>query len=160
MKTKQYFIEKLHLEEHIEGGSFTNTYQADYNIQDRNGNTRPSATSIYFLLEAGDFSAFHRLQADEIWYYHYGATFTIYAIDLEGKLHAFKLGSNLDAGEQLQVIVPRGWIFGSRVEKDFGVVGCMVTPGFDYRDFELLKQADLLRDYPQHEQIIREMTRI
>lgn len=160
MKNKDYFIKHLQLSKHIEGGAFSDSYQSGYLITDRNNNTRPSASSIYFLLEAGDFSAFHRLQADEIWYYHYGATFTIYAIDLLGQLHTFKLGSHLAEGEQLQITIPRGWIFGSLVEQDFGVCGCMVTPAFDYQDFELLKAEDLLKDYPQHTKIIKKLTRI
>lgn len=150
----------MNLEKHIEGGAFSNSYQSQYLIEDKNGNLRPSATSIYFLLSKGDFSAFHQLQADEIWYYHYGATFTIFAIDLVGNLHEFKLGSKLEEGELLQVVIPQGWIFGSRVEEGFGVVGCMVSPGFDYQDFALLPRAELLKSYPQHEKTIAEMTRI
>ena len=159
MNTKEYFIEHLGLEQHIEGGAFVNTYASDYSITDRNGNQRPSSTSIYFLIDEGDFSAFHRLQSDEIWYYHYGSSFTIAAIDLEGTLHLFKLGPNLVAGEQLQITVPRGWIFGSYVETGFGVCGCMVTPGFDFADFELFTAATLLEKYPQHHTIIKKLTR-
>ncbi len=159
MKTKQKWIEDLALISHVEGGWYSQHYTSDYTIKNKNDEDRPSATSIHFLLDDTDFSALHRLQADEIWYHQYGSAFHIIAIDLEGNLHDFLLGNNIAAGENLQVTVPKGWIFGSYVEKDYGIAGCMVTPGFSYEDFELFTAADLIAKYPQHKTMIKKMTR-
>lgn len=154
MKKMEYWIEHLEMDAHVEGGWYKQTYQSDVMVGDRT-----TASSIYFLLSEKNFSAFHRLTADEIWYYHYGHTLTIVAIDLEGRLHEWKLGSNIDKGEQLQVLVPKGWIFGSYVFHGYGLVSCMVTPGFTFDDFELFRRKELIAEYPEHEKIIREMTR-
>ena len=155
MESIDYWIDALELTPHVEGGWFRQTYASEVAIGDR-----ASATSIYFLLSADNFSAFHRLTADEMWYFHHGATITIVAIDLEGKLHNFKLGKDIAAGESLQVLIPKGWSFASYVDTAFSVVSCMVTPGFTFDDFTLLKQADLLRAYPEHASIIKQLTRI
>ncbi|MGL5041585.1 MAG: cupin domain-containing protein [Culicoidibacterales bacterium] len=156
---KQKWIEELGLTEHVEGGWYNLCYTSNKRIENGNGAQRPSATSIYFLLEAGNFSAFHRLQADEIWYYHCGSPFHIIGIDLKGKLHHYHLGKNIEVGEKLQVVIPKGWIFGSYVEKEFGIVGCMVTPGFEYADFELFTAQALLEKYPEHHEMINKLTR-
>jgi Uncharacterized conserved protein len=160
MQTKQELIELLQLEEHVEGGWYAQSYKSPYQVTDKNENIRPSSTSIYFMLDENNFSALHRLQADEIWYFHGGSTFTVYAIDLSGVAHEYRLGLNVQAGELPQVVIPNGWIFGSFVENGFGLVGCAVSPGFDYHDFELLAAEELLAVYPQHETMIKKLTRI
>jgi predicted cupin superfamily sugar epimerase len=70
-----------------------------------------------------------------------------------------KLGVNIDKGETLQYLVPKNSIFGSSVkEKDtYSLVGCMVSPGFDFQDFELFTQKELLAQYPQHSEVIRKL---
>lgn len=155
MDTKEYWIEQLQLIPHVEGGWYNQTYASSISLD-----VRASATSIYFLLSEDNFSAFHRLTADEMWYYHFGASITILAIDLEGQLHTFKLGNNLAAGETPQVLVPKGWIFGSYVDTDFSVVSCMVTPGFTFNDFTLFTRAELLAAYPMQEEAILRLTRV
>lgn len=77
----------------------------------------------------------------------------------DGTYEAKKLGLNVEAGEVPQIAVPKHAIFGSSVEESdsFSLVGCMVAPGFDFEDFELFTQEELLADYPQHEEVIRKM---
>ena len=95
-------------------------------------------TSIYFLLTSNDISHLHRIKSDELWYYHAGSPLTIHIIDENGVYKEIKLGLNLDKGEVPQALVPKNSIFGSSVmdEDTFSLVGCMVSPGFDYKDFE------------------------
>ncbi|WP_159633441.1 cupin domain-containing protein [Erysipelothrix anatis] len=154
MKQKEYFIEHLKLQKHVEGGWYAKTYASDITINDKS-----IASSIYFLLDDTNFSAYHKLTSDEIWYYHYGSSLHVSMIDLEGTLHDIKIGPNLDEGEVLQYTVPKEWIFASYVETGFSVVGCMVAPGFTYDDFKLYSYPELVDRYPQHQSMIRKLTR-
>ncbi|MFT4415554.1 cupin domain-containing protein [Fredinandcohnia humi] len=159
----KYWITKLGLEPHPEGGFYKSTYTSKQSVPvEREGNEdtiRNLYTSIYFLLRSEDISHFHRLQSDELWYYHGGSSLTIHIIDENGNYQERKLGLQIDNDEVPQVLVPRNTIFGSSVmeEDTFAIVGCMVSPGFDFEDFELFTQEELLKKYPQHEQIIRKM---
>jgi uncharacterized protein len=151
-----YYIEKLDLIPHPEGGFYKSTFQSEEMLSNKN---RSLYTSIYFLLRSGEVSHLHRLQSDELWYYHGGSSLTVHVIDTNGEYKEIKLGLNLDNGEVPQVLVPKHTIFGSSVmeEGTFSLVGCMVSPGFDFVDFELFTQEELNRDYPQHEDIIRKL---
>lgn len=160
----EYWISKLGLTAHPEGGYYKRTYQSQEQITDEelsvqfNGQ-RLLYTSIYFLLQSHDVSHFHRLKSDELWYFHAGSPLTIHVIHENGAYEEIKLGINLDNGETPQYVVPKNAIFGSSVmEKDtFSLVGCMVSPGFDFQDFELFTQDELLRQYPNHEEIIKKL---
>ena len=158
----QYYIEKLGLEEHIEGGFFREIYRSADNVNsdslsaDFDGE-RALATTIYFLLKSGQTSKFHRLKFDEIWFYHYGSPIRIHMIDSEGKYTSHVLGLDVDKNQKPQVLVPASTIFGAEVlEPDsFGLVSCMVTPGFDFRDFELLAADDLCLKFTNLTQLIQ-----
>ncbi|MUV38242.1 hypothetical protein JNUCC1_02078 [Lentibacillus sp. JNUCC-1] len=154
-----YWIEKLKLEPHPEGGYYRSTFQSDTLITTETNEKRHLYTSIYFLLREGDLSHFHRLKSDELWYYHAGSPLEIHMIHQDGSYQCVKLGVNLDNGEVPQLMVPKHTIFGSVAEENapFSLVGCMVSPGFDFKDFELFDQAELLDLYPQHEAIIRKL---
>ena len=154
----QLFIEKLGLEPHPEGGYFKSTFRAEEQLTLAHGE-RPGYTSIYFLLRSQDISHLHRLQSDELWYYHGGSALTVHMIHPDGSYEAKKLGLNIATGELPQIRVPKQTIFGSSVDdpNTFSLVGCMVAPGFDFADFELFTQGELLADYPQHEMVIRKM---
>ena len=154
----QYFIDNLNLVKHPEGGYYTSTFRAEDHLAVRDVE-RPIYTSIYFLLRSQDISHLHRLKSDELWYYHAGSSLTVHMIYPDGTYEAKKLGLNLEAGEVPQVVVPKNIIFGSSVDDadTFSLVGCMVAPGFDFADFELFTQGELLSDYPQHEAVIRKM---
>ncbi len=161
----QELVDKLGLIKHPEGGYFKEVYRHPELINSQQltagfDGQRNLATSIYFLLTSSDVSRFHRLKSEEIWYYHTGSAVTIYTIDTKGVLKEYKLGLSLEAGETPQIIVPAGSIFGAMVnEKDsFSLVGCMVSPGFDFQDFELLTRTELIRLYPQYEDLINKLT--
>lgn len=160
-----YYIEKLGLTRHVEGGSFREVYRSADLIPHTAlpkgfAAARPFGTSIYFLLEDGQFSAFHRIASDETWHFYEGDTLSVYEINAQGQLIRHQLGRNLVAGEQFQLTIPGGSWFGSRCEiKDgFSLVGCTVAPGFDFADFELANKETLQKAYPKHAGIIGEMT--
>lgn len=157
-KDANYYIQHLGLESHPEGGYYKGTYASEQSM-DAFGTTRKLYTSIYFLLGEGDVSHFHRLKSDELWYFHGGSPLLVHVIDEEGNYFEHKLGLDLENGEIPQVLVPKNSIFGSSVIENgaFSLVGCMVAPGFDFEDFELFTQKELLEKYSQHEQIIRKL---
>ncbi|MCQ9209501.1 cupin domain-containing protein [Granulicatella seriolae] len=159
LKTAKEWIQSLGLLAHAEGGYYKEVLKAQTNIINDSGDSRPLYTSIYFLLEHNNPSHFHRLQSDEVWYFHDGAPLTVHMIDAEGTYHSIHLGLDSDQGQVLQAVVPKGVIFGSSVEdKDtYSLVSCMVAPGFDYRDFELFDRETLIQQYPQHQEIIMQL---
>ncbi|MEW9094352.1 MAG: cupin domain-containing protein [Clostridiaceae bacterium] len=156
MKSAQYYIEKLDMIPHVEGGYFKESVVAeDFFREDKK-----LFSSIYFLLETGEVSHFHRLTSDEMWYYHDGQALTIYMITPEGELITKQLGLDIEKGEVPQVLVPKGYIFGSSMNNDgFALVGCMVSPAFTFDDFVLFERTELLNMYPNLEDIIKKLTR-
>lgn len=137
----EYYISHLGLTAHPEGGYFRETYRSKEELPfpGFEGN-RSYCTSIYFLLKAGQTSALHRIKSDEIWCHHDGDCLEIIEIDEQGKEIITLLGRNIAQGESLQHVVKAGRWFGARLQenKGFSLVGCQVSPGFDFRDFELM----------------------
>jgi uncharacterized protein len=155
----EIFIEKLKLRPHPEGGYFSELYRSQKSFAS-NGVTRPLSTSIYFLLKSDQVSKFHQLTSDEIWYYHSGSTVTVYMIDSLGIVKEEVLGCNINKGEHPQILIEAGTIFGAIVNElnSYTLMGCSVTPGFDFRDFKLFKKDELVSSYPQHKAIIEKLT--
>ncbi len=150
-----FWINHLQLTAHPEGGYFKEIYRAKVMHGNRN-----IATSIYFLLKKEEVSHLHRLTADELWYYHQGSALKVTVINQEGKLQEYFVGPDTAKGQTLQLIIPAGSIFGSEViEGEFSLVGCMVSPGFDFRDFELFTTSQLMKNYPQYESSILRLTK-
>lgn len=164
MHTADYFIKNLNMIQHPEGGFYKEIYASEENITSKElkvdfEDSRILWTSIYFLLRDGEVSNFHRLKSDEMWYYHSGSPLTIYMISPEGEFSTEQLGLNIENGEKPQVLVPKNYIFGSAMNHEgYALVGCMVSPGFEFRDFELFKRSELMEKYPQHQQIIHKLT--
>lgn len=161
----KYWIEKLNLTKHPEGGYFKETYRAAEQIAGnhlpaRYSSARPFSTAIYFLLESNDISALHRLKSDEIWHFYCGSSLTIYCIDYGGKLSQIKLGKSFEQGEVFQAHINAGSWIGAKVNKpdSFSLTGCTVAPGFVFDDFELGKRTELLTLYPQHKKLIEVLT--
>jgi predicted cupin superfamily sugar epimerase len=168
LKPASYWIEKYGLSPHPEGGYYAETYRATENVPHealpgRFTGDRSFSTGIYFLLESQNFSAFHRIKADEMWHFYAGEALDIFVIDQEtGQLQIIKLGNNPENGETFQAVVPAGAWFGSRPAKDsaYALVGCTVAPGFDFADFEMAERAALQMQFPELTQIIQELTRV
>lgn len=163
--TALQLIQQLDLVRHPEGGWFKETYRSTEQIAasalpERFGGERCCCTSIYFLLEQGDFSALHRIKSDELWYFHSGCAVLIHLITADGSYQTLLLGPDAAAGEQFQAMVPAGCWFGAELkEEGFALVGCTVAPGFDFADFELGKREALLLRYPEHAGLVRRLTR-
>ena len=167
MAGPQYWIDKLKLEPHPEGGFFRETYRAPLVIEQTAlprafHGPRAASTAIYFLLAGDDFSSLHRLAADEVWHFYLGGTLQVHSIDISGKHRVMKLGQNAEAGEELQCVVPAGHWFGSCVEspETYALVGCTVSPGFEFADFEMADRAALISQYPEHRALIEKLTRV
>lgn len=153
----QEIINHFDMLPHPEGGFYKETYRSSELCL--NG-TRNLKTVIYFLLRSEDISHFHRIKSDEMWYYHSGSPLIVHSIDDQGVYKEQKVGINFSEGEIPQYLVPKNTIFGSTVlEKDsYSLVSCSVSPGFDFEDFELFKQSDLLEQFPLHHKIISKLT--
>jgi uncharacterized protein len=157
MLTTQQLIAQYQLQSHPEGGYYLQTYCSAEMIQkdalpDRFKGNRYFSTAIYFLLEGKQFSAFHRIQSDELWHFYTGAGLHIFILYPDGTGELLKLGDDLANGYSFQQMVPAGCWFASRsvTESGFSFVGCTVAPGFDFADFELAKKEVLLKEYPNH----------
>jgi len=162
----RYWIEKLRLAPHPEGGFFRQTYRSEVVIAREAlpkgfAGARAVSTAIYFLLEGKNFSAFHRLRSDEVWHFYAGEPLLVHVIDAEGEYSQLRLGSDPDAGQVFQAVVRAGCWFASHVAgwNSFALVGCTVAPGFDFADFEMGKRAELTARYPQHRELIERLTR-
>ncbi len=158
-------INKLHLLPHPEGGYYAETYRsaetmAKQALPGRFGGDRNFSTAIYFLLPVGEFSAFHRIQSDELWHFYEGEPLHVYVIHPGGNLEIIRLGNKLEDGEVFQAVVAAGCWFASApsAEEGYSFVGCTVAPGFDFADFELADMETLAALYPQHRELIRNMT--
>ena len=164
-KSKHY-IYRLQLNPHHEGGYFKEVYRSDEiilseNLPNRFTSNRNFSTSIYFLLDGEQKSNFHRLKSDEIWHFYEGSSINIFVIDEFGNLSEYLLGKNLAEGETFQVVIKRNSWFAAELKekKSYSLIGCTVSPGFDYEDFELADRNNLQKQFPQHEEIIKKFTK-
>lgn len=161
-----FWIQHFAMTAHPEGGYFAEVYRSRefvsaMHLPARFKGTRSFATSIYFLIEQGNFSALHRIQSDEIWHFYAGDPLTVHVILPNGERQDLLLGPDVANGQTFQAVVPAGAWFGSQVATpgQFALVGCTVAPGFDFADFELAKREPLTREFPQHAALIASLTR-
>lgn len=161
------WIERLQLAPHPEGGYYREIYHSPRYLRDpdilaTHGGPRRSATSIYFLLPEGDVSRLHRLLSDEIWYHHFGRAVRVHLFHPDGRYEARELGLPDIADREPQLLVPAGTVFGAELVPgegvDFALVGCMVTPGFDFRDFALVSRDELVPRFPNQQDVIERLT--
>lgn len=165
MKDAAYWIRTLNLSPHPEGGFFKETYRsgeliARQHLPERFSGDRVFSTSIYFLLCSNNFSAFHRIKQDELWHFYDGSSLTIHIISPEGNYQTITLGRDIENDENLQAIVPAGNYFAAEVNdtSSFSLTGCTVAPGFDFEDFEMPSQNELLALFPGKSTVIRKFS--
>jgi len=125
--TADQIIAMLGLEPHPEGGHYAETWRAEANT-----GQRAAGTAIYFLLKEGERSHWHRVDAAEIWHFYAGAPLT-----LEVGRESFTLGPDLVAGQRPQIIVPPHSWQAARSQGAWTLVGCTVSPAFDFAGFEM-----------------------
>ncbi len=159
-------IEKLGLTPHPEGGYFRETYRSPEEIDASNlgkeyDGKRNYATCIYFLLTSEHFSALHRIKQDEIWHFYDGSPLCLHIITPSGIYTRHMVGRDLEKGETPQLVVPGGCWFAAEVTKEnaYSLVGCTVSPGFDFKDFEIKTRKELISLFPGKEEIISKLTR-
>ena len=158
-------IGTLGLAPHEEGGWFRQTYASEGSVPGTalpaHGGDRSFATSILFLLSSDQFSAFHRIASDEVWYHHEGDPVDIHVIGTGGALECRRLGP-ASVGLDPQVAVEAGSWFASAVAPGgrWALTGCAVAPGFDYEDFELADRKTLTEEFPRYAETIAAFTRI
>lgn len=162
----QQIVEQLELLPHPEGGFYKEVYRSKgiipKNALAQFSGDRNYCTSIYFLLTSENFSGFHRIKQDEIWHFYTGSPLAVHVIDEKGVYIKNIVGMDLEKGQFPQLTVAANCWFASSVEDEnsFSFVGCTVAPGFDFEDFELAKRSELINEYPQHEKIITQLTRV
>jgi len=131
--TADQVVALLGLQPHPEGGWYAETYR--HRSQDGG---RGAGTAIYFLLKAGEFSHWHRVKdADEMWHWYAGGPLVLTVSPNGHDATAVRLGPSLAAGERPQVLVPAGHWQTAESLGEWTLVGCTVTPGFLFENFEL-----------------------
>jgi len=162
---QEYWIKKLNLLSHPEGGYYRETYRSEKSVP-RNilGNgykgERNFSTGIYYLLAGKDISCFHRIPSDEIWHFYSGtSSLIIPVIEPSGSIQFNQLG--LEEGGLPQLVVPGGCWFGAYLKEETGFVlcGCTVSPGFDFADFEMGNRNKLIQQFPELRDSIEKLTR-
>jgi predicted cupin superfamily sugar epimerase len=175
-------INKLNMIELFEeGGYYRETYRSDKHIvvncwDDKSqkdtvyyysnhkkepSNIRSISTLIYYLLDGEQFSAFHKVKHDEIWHFYKGSSVSLYILTDSKNFLNIQIGNDLDNNETIQYVIKGDTWFGAEINDKslYSLVGCSVSPGFDFRDFELGERDNLKKLYPQHEYLINKLTR-
>lgn len=160
-------IKKLNLVPHPnEGGYFVETYRSEENIFKKNlparyNGDRALGTAIYYLLTEKTFSEIHKLKSDEIFHFYLGDTVEMINLFPDGKVKKIILGQDLFNGMEFQVIVPKMVWQGARLVDggSFALLGTTVSPGFDYNDYESGDRAELIKIYPDYEDLIIKLTK-
>lgn len=132
MTAARDLIAALGLAPHPEGGWYRETWRAE---APEGG--RAAGTAIYYLLEAGDFSHWHRVDATEIWHWYAGGPLSMTVSASGHDAESWLLGPEVGAGQRPQRIVPEGWWQTATSMGAFTLVGCTVSPGFEFSGFEL-----------------------
>ncbi|MGB0890768.1 MAG: cupin domain-containing protein [Flavobacteriaceae bacterium] len=163
--TAKDLINQFDLTEHPEGGFYKETYRSKSEISNENltpnfVGDRNISTCIYFLLTSEKFSAFHKINQDEIWHFYKGSTLKLHMISPTGEYSFILIGNDLVNNEQPQFVVPATYWFAAEViqENSYTFTGCTVAPGFDFRDFVLPERKELIKLFPHHKEIITKLT--
>jgi len=132
----------------VEGGFFRETYRSAH------------STAIYFLLAPGHVSELHMLPSDEVYHFYLGSPVRMLQLSADGSGREVLLGSDLAAGQAVQMVVPGGVWQGSRLAGDvgFALLGCTMAPGFDYAGYRNASRAELIGKWPAFAAEIEKMT--
>ncbi len=156
----EHWIRELGLAPHPEGGWFRETFRSPERLPAaalpaRFKGDRALSTSILYLLAAGQRSHFHRLHAEEVWSHHAGGAMHVHVLE------AGTVRTQVVGGGRPQAVVTHGKWFAAEVApgEPFALVGCSVSPGFEYDDFELASRDALLLEYPAQRELVLRFTR-
>lgn len=167
MDRVQEIISLFGLKKHPEGGYYRRTYVSSEIIAGsalplRFKGERSLSSSIYYLVTSDDFSAFHRINQDEIWHYYEGSSVSIHIIEPAGNYYKLLIGKDYGEGQEPQAVIPAGCYFAASVNEpaSYCFVGCTLSPAFDYSDLDITKREEMLIRFPQHQRIIMSYTRV
>jgi predicted cupin superfamily sugar epimerase len=158
-------VQSLDLKPHPEGGYYKETYRSPGAIPrealpEHFPGERSHATAIYFLVPAQGRSLLHRIKSDEVWHFYKGRPLTIVELTEAGGVETTRLGTAFERGEVPQHVVKAGRWFGAFNDdpEGYAFVGCTVSPGFDFEDFELARRDELLARWPAARPLIEKLT--
>lgn len=159
--TADQIRQMLRLEPHpIEGGYYRRTYECSLPLETSRGR-RPLSTAIYYLLDPSTFSEMHVLASDECFHFYHGDPVEMLQLYPDGRSALVTLGPDLAADQQVQLVVPAGVWQGTRLIDggQVALLGCTVSPGFDYADYTAGHYAELAARWPGQEEKLRQLTR-
>jgi predicted cupin superfamily sugar epimerase len=150
-----------------EGGCYIRTYESSEMLppgsfaDGRYRSARCTSTAIYYLLEHDTFSEMHRLKSDEIFHFYAGDAVEMLQLHVGGGGETVRIGSDLAHGDRPQVIVPRDVWQGSHLVPggQWALLGCTVSPGFEFEDYEAATREELCAAWPEFSQLIAALTR-
>jgi len=154
-------IDALGLTPHPERGFYAETHRAPQRVSTPRGE-RAAATAIYFLVsEEQPITFLHRLASDEVFHLYEGGPLQVLRLLPDGSSDVARLGLDLARGERPQLVLSQGTWFGTELAPGAShcLIGCTVSPGFDFADFELADAAELMQRYPAQRERIRRMRR-
>lgn len=157
-------IDHLGLQRHPEGGWYAETWRSEQRVTvERNAapTTRAAATSIYYLLERDDFSAFHRIASDELWLWQGGGGIDVHVLAPDAEPYTLLLGAPGTPGRVAQAVVPAGaWFAAAPADgAAYALCACVVAPGFEFAEFELAEREALLEAWPGCSELVEAFTR-
>lgn len=165
LMTVEELIKHYMMLPHPEGGWYKENYRSNEifpgtALPERFTGNREFSTAIYFLLEKNNFSAFHRIKSDECWHFYTGDPLEIFILRENGNMERILLGNDISKGQSFQYVVPANCWFASRTAEGgaFSFVGCTVSPGFDFEDFEMADPARLAAEFPSYARLIQSFT--
>ena len=151
---------------HGEGGYFAETYKSSLTLPrsvlpSSYPGDRIAASAIYYLLTPDTFSAIHRLRGDEIYHFYLGDPVELLELGVGGTGGVTVLGPDIETAQRLQHVVPAGTWQGSRLVAggEFALLGTIVSPGFDYADYESAAREELVEQFPKFRDEIAALTR-
>jgi predicted cupin superfamily sugar epimerase len=148
MSDVKSIIDRLNLSPHPEGGYYRECYKSKQKVMLPDGTERSAGTGIYFLLAEGQLSDWHRVRWDEVWHFYNGDPLLLEIIDQEGRFQKLKLGDGLMEEEEFQRLVPKNCWQRAYSTGRYSLVGCTVSPGFEFEDFEMIESQKLAQEYP------------
>jgi uncharacterized protein len=155
---------QLDLQPHPEGGLYCQTYRSEERIlrsgADQTRVARHASTAIYYMLRDKEYSAWHRIDADELWHFYLGDPLFVHVLNAHGELATQVLSNPLEQPDgTFQLLVPAGhWFAAERTgQRGFSLVGCTVAPGFEFETFELADVAQLQQFYPRHQAVLQRL---
>jgi predicted cupin superfamily sugar epimerase len=146
MPTASDLIAFLALRPHPEGGHFAETFRSPLTVE-AHGAERAASTAIYFLLDVGEVSRWHRVRSDEVWHWYDGGELELLLCAGVGRPIERRRLAPPSATALPQSVVPAGWWQAARPLAGHVLVGCTVAPGFDFADFALVERAGAVADW-------------